>query len=111
MADGLRRSNRLVKVREEPNFVYDTESINFLLNSVEGQGEIAHHRLTSDSHNSEVFNSACENPGYSAITTAVSWVNLSNTPVNVNSGSGCEPSASSYGCLGRCWWQFAPLTK
>ena len=72
MADGLRRSKKVVKVKEEPNFVYDTESINFLLNSVEGQGEIAHHRTgpSSDSHNSEVFNSACENLGYSAITTA-----------------------------------------
>ena len=90
MAEGLRKSSRPVRIRKNPDFVYDSDSVNFLLHRVENSGEIVHHRQSAESVNSEVFNSASDNKGYSAITTAVSWVNLFNKPTSVKSVSKSE---------------------
>ena len=87
MAEGPRRSSRPVKFREKPGFVYDSESVKFLVNRVGSSEEIGHHRQSSESDYPEVFKSDSENTGYSAITTAVSWVNLFNKPSSVKSVS------------------------
>ena len=89
MAEGLRKSTRAVKLRKDPNFVYDSDSTQFLLANVASRGEVRQHRdrVCSEGEKSSCLRSAVSERGYSAITTNVSWLDLYKLPIATSSVS------------------------
>ena len=85
-----------MKLRQDPNFEYDSDCTQFLLERVNDKSEIRqqrNERICSEGEKSAVINSEENKLGYSAITTNISWIDVYKLPVISNSVS-CSELAS-----------------
>ena len=79
MEDSLRKSKRVVKVRRDPDYVYDEDSVSFLESANVASAEIRQHCITPDSAGQQLcedinvdpiqcnHNSALNNTGWSTL--------------------------------------------
>ena len=84
MEEGLRKSSRRIKVRKEPGFVYDDESVGFLVSTSQDRSETWQHRIVPHSEGQDLSadSSATEQCSVRPkLSNSASWSDIYSLPL------------------------------